>query len=100
DPRRFDDSLGAHGIWLDGEAERFLLPRIRRLLAAAGAESKDEAPSRYLLDRGRHVCEEPRVAVRDIEHEGPERHATGPFGQRRERDQALRHARGIAVRIA
>ena len=40
------------------------------------------------------------MTVRDIEHEGPERQAPGHFGQRRESGQALRHARGIAVRIA
>ena len=93
-------TLRAYPVALDGEAERFLLPRIGRLLAATRAEAEDEAPIRDLLESRRHVGEKTWVPAGHVQHERPQGHARGHLGQGREHGQALGDAGGVAVGIA
>src|SRR5258705_8585895 len=44
DLRRLGDALGANGVRLHGEAQSFLLSRIRGARAAARAQTQNESP--------------------------------------------------------
>jgi len=96
----FSHALRPDAIALDRQAERLLLPRIGRLRAATGAEAKDEAPARDLLEGRCHVGEKTWVPAGHVQHERPEGHALGHLGQGRERGQALGDAGRVAVGIA
>src|SRR6266702_943851 len=60
-------TLRAYPVALDGEAERFLLSRIGRLLAATRAEAEDEAPARDLLESRRHAGEKTWVPAGHVQ---------------------------------
>ena len=99
DLRRLGDALGANGVRLHGKAQSFLLSRIRGARAAARAQTQNESTPGDLLEGGRHVGEEPRMPVGDVEHEGAEGYASRRLGESSQRGEALRHASRIPVGI-
>src|SRR5881409_2197460 len=52
-----DHALRAHGVGVDGLANRRLLRRVRRAATAAGAEPQEQSSAGDALQRRRHVRE-------------------------------------------
>jgi hypothetical protein len=59
----------------------------------AGPEPDEEPPARDLLERGRHLREQPGMAVRHVQHERPEGDPPRDFGERGQHGHGLGHAR-------
>ena len=78
----------------DRAPDRLLLAHVRSARATAGAEPEQEASARYLLQCRGHGCEHTRMAIRDVQDEGPHRHVRYRNCDRGQRRPTLQHVRG------
>ena len=77
---RFDRALDLRSprrVAGNGAPERPLLLGVGRARAATGADAEQQPSPGRLLQRRRHDCEDAGLAVRDVEHERPDRDAIG-----------------------